>query len=212
MPCSQKTEKTAFAVSVYIYRYRIMKKKLLTIAAILICLAIITGGTVAYFTAEDTARNVITSGGISVAVVEQQLVNGVPQPYEDPKIPVMPGESVSKIVSVQSLEQAAWVRMNYTVTVYDALEARMELTDEQIADIIHILPDGENWTMKDGWWYYNAPLAAGETSVPLFESVAFSRNMGNEYQQSTVEILVTAQAVQQANNGNTVTEAAGWPE
>ena len=58
-----------------------MKKKVLYIAIVVICLALITGGTYAYFTTSDTARNVITSGGIEVKVVEQQLVNGTLQPY-----------------------------------------------------------------------------------------------------------------------------------
>ena len=54
-----------------------MKKKIFYIAIIAICLSIITGGTLAYYTATDTARNVITSGGVDVKVAEYQLVDGV---------------------------------------------------------------------------------------------------------------------------------------
>ena len=190
-----------------------MKKKILYIAAIVICLSLITGGTYAYFTTSDTARNVITSGGIEVKVVEQQLVNGTLQPYPSQPIPVMPATTVSKIVSVQSTKQAAWVRMNYTLTVYDAEGKEMEISADELAKVIVITPDATNWTLKDGWWYYNTAIKSGEMTKPLFEEVAFSGPyMDNKYQNSTVVIDVTAQAVQQANNGNSALNALGWPE
>ena len=53
-----------------------MKKKILYIAAIVICLSIMTGSTLAYYTKTDTARNVITSDGLSVELLQQKLVNG----------------------------------------------------------------------------------------------------------------------------------------
>lgn len=190
-----------------------MKKKILYIAAIVICLSILAGGTLAYFTAEDTARNVITSGAVDVSVVEQQLVNGTLQPYPGQPIPVMPGAVVSKIVSVQNLEEAAWIRMAYEVCFYDAAGKKMEISDAELEKVIAIEHDDAGWTFQDGWWYCNAAVPTGETTAPLFEAVAFSGpGMGNEFQNCTMEILVTAQAVQQANNGSTVMEAAGWPE
>lgn len=190
-----------------------MKKKVLYIAAILVCLSIISTGTYAYFTTADTARNVITSGGIKVKVVERQLVNGTLQPYLNQPIPVMPATTVSKIVSVQSTEQAVWVRMNYTVTVYDADGNKMEVPAEELNRVIGIDPDTTNWTQKDGWWYYHTAIKSSKTTTPLFEEVVFSGpNMDNKYQNCTVEIVVTAQGVQQANNGSTVMESLGWPE
>ena len=190
-----------------------MKKKLLYIAAIVICLSLITGGTYAYFTTSDTARNVITSGSIEVHVVEQQLVDGALQSYPSQPIPVMPATTVSKIVSVKSTEQAAWVRMNYTLTVYDADGKKMEIPADELAKVIIIDPDTTNWTQQDGWWYYNTAIKSGETTKPLFEEVVFSGPyMDNKYQSCTVVINVTAQAVQKANNGTTVLEALGWPE
>lgn len=189
-----------------------MKKKLIYIAIVVICLSLITGGTLAYYTASDTARNVITSGGVEVKVVEQQLVNGALQPWSNQTIPVMPATTVSKIVSVQSMDEAAWVRARYTITVYDADGKEMEIPAEELNQVIIIAPDAENWTQKNGWWYYRAAIASGENTRPLFEEVAFSGpNMDNKYQFCTVVIEVTAQAVQKANNGSSATEALGWP-
>ncbi len=190
-----------------------MKRKILYIAAILICLSIITSGTLAYYTASDTARNVITSGGVDIKVIEQQLVNGTLQPYPNQPIPVLPATTVSKIVSVQSTEQAAWIRTSYTCTVYDADNKIMEIPADELNKAILIQPDDTCWTLKDGWWYYNSALKAGETTKPLFEEVSFSgKYMDNKFQLCTLVIDVTAQAVQQANNGTSATEALGWPE
>lgn len=36
--------------------------------------------------------------------------------------------------------------------------------------------------------------------------------MGNEYQNATATVNVSAQAVQNANNGDTVMDAKGWPK
>ena len=71
--------------------------------------------------------------------------------------------------------------------------------------------DTTKWTEKDGWYYYNEMLQPGDTTPPLFTAVSFSENMPNLYQEATAKIDVKAQAVQAANNGDTVLEAAGWP-
>ena len=190
---------------------QIMKKRVFAIAVTLICLSILATSTLAYFTDVETARNVITSGGIDIEVVEQQLVDGAPQPYPSDPIPVMPGTAVSKIVSVQNLEQAAWIRVRFTVTFFDAGDQKMEIPAEELAKVVLIQPDAANWTLKDGWWYCNTAVQTGDTTAPLFETVLFSGpDMDNKYQNSTAVIDVVAQAVQQANNGTSALEAQGW--
>jgi len=190
-----------------------MKKKILYIAAIIICLSVISGSTFAYFTASDTARNVITSGGIDVSVVEQQLVDGSLQPYPGQPIPIMPSGSVSKIVAVQSHEQEAWVRASYAFTVLDAEDNVLDIPEEELREVIIIEPDSSKWMYYNGWWYCKRSLGGGEMSSPLFEKVCFSgEGMDNKYQLCTVIIDVTVQAVQKANNGGNVFAADGWPE
>lgn len=191
-----------------------MKKKILYIAAIIICLSIITGGTFAYYTTSDVARNTISSAAIkdTVHVYEQQLVGGVLQPYPNTPIPVMPATSVSKIVSAKSTGDAVWVRMNYSVSVKDAQGKEMELSADDLAKVIIIEAGGDNWIYSDGWWYYKSPIKSGDITEPLFEEVAFSGpNMDNRYQNTTALVNVNVQAVQQAHNGASVMEALGWP-
>ena len=190
-----------------------MKKRILYIAAILICLSIITGGTYAYFTTTDTARNVITSGGIDVNIIEQQVVNGVLQPDSNHHIQVMPATTISKVVSVESKGQPAWVRMNYTLTLYDAGGKELQIPADELASAIVIDTDETNWTLQDGWWYYHTAIGTNEITAPLFEEIIFSGpHMDNKYQGCTLVIDLTVEAVQQANNGSSVFTALGWPE
>ena len=125
----------------------------------------------------------------------------------------MPSTTVSKIVSVQSTKQPAWIRMRYTLTVYDAEGRKVDIPAAELNNAVIIRTDSTNWTQKDGWWYYNSAIGSGETTNPLFREVEFSGpHMDNKYQRCTMVIDVITQAVQQANNGNSVLEALGWPE
>lgn len=190
-----------------------MKKKILYVALIVICLSIITGGTLAYFSVADVARNVITAGTVDFSIVEQQMMtDGGLVPYPNEPIDIMPGTSVSKIVSVRSESEPAWVRMTYTVTVFNAAGEEMDIPREELEKVIIIEPDGSGWTKNGSWWYYEKAIKSGEETTPLFDSVSFSGpNMGNEYQNCKVYVDVIVQAVQQAHNGNSVMEAV-WPQ
>ena len=190
-----------------------MKKKLLYIAAIIICLSIISGGTFAYFTADEIAHNVITTNQVEVEIITQQKQDGSIENGDNAPIMIMPSKTVSKIVSVKGIEADSWVRINYEIVIYNSEGNEKTISNQELEKIIRIEPDDKNWIEKNGWWYYKSALGAGETAMPLFETISFSGpDMGNEYQNCTIEIDITAQGVQKANNGNSVMEAAGWPE
>ena len=192
-----------------------MKKKLLTVAAIAICLATLAGGTLAYFTAEDQVHNVITSDAVDISIEEWQDEEQT-IPYPDEPIEVMPGATISKIVTVRNNEAKSWVRANFEIIITDANGDRMELSPETLASIVTVAVNGEHWQQKTdefNWWYYSDAVATGVATEPLFTEVVFDGpNMTNEYQNCTVEINVYAQAVQTAHNGDSALEAAGWPE
>jgi len=188
-----------------------MKKKIIIALAILACLTVAVGGTLAWFVTYGTARNVITTGGIDVEVVEHQIVNGEPVPYPPEPIQIVPATSVSKVVSAKSLDAPAWVRMTYVTTVLDANGKVKDIPADNLAKAVIVHINSNNWTEKDGWWYYKDALSADEVSTPLIESVSFSGpDMGNEYQNCRLLVTVFAEAVQQANNGDTVMDATGW--
>lgn len=193
-----------------------MKKKLLLLAAVIACVAIAVTGTLAYFSADDTAHNVITTGGVNIKVVEQTRKDDdtlVDFPEEGIQ-GVMPGTSVSKIVRVQNTGASeAWIRVKMDASLLDEQGNELPLTmgdsEKPVIDFSVLTGwlDG-----GDGYWYFEKPIPAGESTDTLLEEVRFSEGMGNEYQNCTANLLICAEAVQTANNGETVLDAQGWPE
>ena len=164
-----------------------MKKKLLACSLLVIGLSTAAYGTVAYFTHEDTATNVITAGDIQIALQEWTVPEegGEPVPFED-VIDVLPGAEVSKIVEVKNIGgQTAYIRVAVDKEI--RLAAGVEGTPD--TGLIAYDLNTEYWTEKDGWYYYNAPLNAGDTTEPLFTTVTFEKSMSNLYQNSSAVIL-----------------------
>lgn len=187
-----------------------MKRKILCLSVIAIMLAILAAGTIAYFTAEGRAHNVITTGSINITVVEQQKgENGMTVEYPtEPITNVVPGAEISKIVTIRNDgKSTAWIRVK--------VGTEIKLVGEGVADtsLIVLNFDDKNWTEKDGYYYYNKPVDPTESTTALFDTVKFDPQMGNEYQNCTVNINIYAQAVQTANNNpeGGVTEVKGWP-
>ena len=186
-----------------------MKKKILVIAFIAVCLSIVAYSTTAFFSVDDTATNVITMGNIKIELEELAIPDdgGDPVPFGD-VIDVLPGTNVSKIVQVKNTgNNSAWIR----ISIDKAIELAEGVNGEVDVALVSLNVNTENWTELDGYYYYNTALNAGETTEPLFTTVSFASNMGNIYQQSKAIIKVFAQATQTANNGETVFNAAGWP-
>lgn len=187
-----------------------MKRKILCLSVIAIMLAILAAGTIAYFTAEGRAHNVITTGSINITVVEQQKgENNTTVDY--PKAPitnVVPGAEISKIVTIRNDgKSTAWIRVKV------GTEIELVGGDEANTSLVMLNFDDRNWTKKDGYYYYNNPVDPTKSTTALFDTVKFDSQMGNEYQNCTVNINIYAQAVQTANNypEGGVTEVKGWP-
>ena len=188
---------------------QILKRRAFAAALIVICLAISAIGTLAYYTAEERAHNVITTGGVEIEVHEWADEEKTEPFPEDGVDDVTPGLEVTKIVEVENTgASSAWIRVLLEMTV-TAADGETELS----ADPVELDYNTEKWTLgDDGYWYYNEALEPDDTTEPLFTTVTFAAEMGNEYQESTCVIDITAQAVQSANNGDSAQEAVGWPE
>lgn len=190
-----------------------MKRKIFSLALVIGLLAIAVGSTAAYFTTGETAHNVITTHKVDIAIQETTVVadeNGKIEevPFGSVSFEhVMPTATVSKIVKVQMPKDSAtaWVRVK--------IEKNVTLADNTAGNTDYMMIDIEDgWEQgEDGWYYYEKPLKAEGITEPIFEKVQFSHAMGNNHQNAKANIVITAQAVQTANNGSTVMEAAGWP-
>lgn len=205
-----------------------MKKwKIVALCTVLACLSIVASGTLAYFTAQETAHNVITSGGVAIQLIELSDNGGDGLTYWRDVEGVMPGAEISKIVIVRNTGASdAWVRVKVdkTIELADGVEGTpdpslMKLYNNN-GDSEWIEQDGYEgafWTKgEDGYYYYKNPLAPGYETPALFTTVTFDAvKMDNDYQNCKAYIDVKADAVQVANNpidGNNVLDATGWPE
>ena len=188
------------------------KKKLFAMMALVIVLAILGTGTLAYFATRALVHNVITTGGVNIELEETMLNDkGQEIPFVD-QTGAMPGQEISKIVRVTNKDAEAWIRIQVVETIDEKADS------ENVIRINYNLGTAPTqWTEKDGWYYYNKPLANGETTEPLFKGVTLAgREMDNKYQNKDIVVSVSAQAVQAANNaipdGGNVTDVKGWPK
>lgn len=183
-----------------------MKRKLLILSVLAICIATLTTGTLAFFTSEGRAHNVITTGGVKIAVQEWA--------DEDKEKPfqnlggIMPSMTVTKIAEIKNTGASdAWIRVKVDKNILLQGGGTPENTD-----LVQLDLNQNDWTLgNDGYYYYNQALAPNTVTEPIFTTVTFDAAMGNEYQKATASVDVFAQAVQKANNGASAMTANGWP-
>lgn len=171
-----------------------MKKKWTIATVLVLVVALLAVGTWAYFSAVDRADNVITMGSVKLALHDE---DGAGQPFTT--VSAMPGSVVDKVVYVENVGSGAfYTRVKITPEMVDAdgkiipLDASERLLTLELND--------KDWIAGEGGYYYYHGSVDPETATSnLFKQVKFSKDMGNEYQNTTVHIYVTAEAVQTAN-------------
>lgn len=193
-----------------------MKRKLFAGALIALCLTILAYGTVAYFTDEKVAHNVITSGEIDIKLLEwADEAKTTPFP-EAGLTGVMPSTSATKIVEIKNTgSNAAYVRARVLFSIDGGVPADQTPLEALVTLDLPAGGDADakwEYNQEDRYYYYKEALEPGETTAPLFTNVGFDKTMGNWYQNKTIHVEVKAQATQAANNGTSVLDAKGWPE
>ncbi len=187
------------------------KQKILALSIIVIMVALVVGGTSAYFAYSDKAHNVITTSGVAIELIEdtdEVGIDGRPVPFTNIE-GAMPGDKISKIPKIKNIDESdVYVRMKVVASVRRADGE----TDEIPLDTFR-LDLSRSWSFGDNnYYYYMRPLAAGETTTQLFTTVTIPEDLADRYQGATYMITVQGEAVQTANNGTNVFEAQGWPE
>ncbi len=192
-----------------------MKKKILSLSVIVICLAILASGTFAYFSNTYFTHNVITSGSIDVQIIESaKNADGTLVDFPEEGLKgMLPGSTASKIVSVRNVgEFGAWfrVRIDQVITAWDGTPLPVVLPGG--IPVMSYEVNSSKWLYHEGWYYYTDPMEPGQTTDVLLEEVFFAWETGDEYQNCTANLIITAQAVQTVYNGDSVLDAQGWPE
>lgn len=195
-----------------------MKRKILALSGLVLFVAMLAWGSIAYFTAEDQAVNVLTIGSVDIQIEEyDQEGNRITDPYVMPASfrNIEPGQRLIKQVMIKNRGgNKAWVRAKIIDTITSAADA--PLSESVLAYNVNQLNDASaqtasgTWTLgSDGYYYFSAPIAPGKTAV-LFDVITFDGpSMGNAYQDCVTKIQVLAQAVQY--EGNETCESDRWP-
>lgn len=200
------------------------KKGALLISAFSLIAVLVVGGSLAYFTSQDTANNVFTLGKVSGDLTESTQsgtsddgrVIKPGTPNRDGSITydrVLPGDLLSKepVVNLGSDSQDAYVRVKLEVINEDG-----KLTEEQKAMLIteKCLNFGSDWVATgDGYVYYQNMLSnqAGTVNktTPVFTVVSIpGPEWGNNTAESKYSISITADLIQ-ADNFKPETNADG---
>ena len=179
------------------------KARLLLIALAAILATVLTQPTLAYYTTIGKATNVVTSGDLKLKI-QEKTADG--SDFPEKGVYVIPGDIVSKQVSIANVcGHPFYLRVklvsgttNETMTPEDCLKL----------DI-----DTQNWTLLDGYYYYNHILQPGETTTTLFTQVEIvGSKVDQNHAGSVLSLTVNAYAVQSENNpAEHPWDASGWP-
>ncbi len=182
-----------------------MNKRLLIVSlVVIICAVMAVIGTSAFFTKTGEVKTVIKTGNVDIAVHDKTAAG---ESSEATVYDIMPGDTVEKIVTVENTG---------THPVYVRVKVTPRISNEKLdPSCLEIAFNTTDWTYdeSDGYHYYNNVLEAGETTAPIYDSVYVNGpKVDNDYRAEYFSIDVVAGGVQSENNGQTVWDAAGWPE
>ena len=185
-------------------------KKLKTLVGSLVLVsAIAVGATLAYFTDNDAATNVITMGHVDVDLDEPNYDPGDDEIFDD----VTPGQTIRKdpTITLSQGSESAWVRAKIEYT-FDG----KPMSDEMVKQLEAGIDITSSWVVGDeGYLYFQEPLVdeEGKNVAVLFNNVTIPAEWGNEVAEKRIEIKVTAEAIQYDNfepERNELDEVVGW--
>ena len=195
-----------------------MKKKLMTVLALVLVIAMSVAGTYAYLTSADEVVNTFTVGNVQIKLDEAKantdgtLVDGAARVKAN-SYKLLPGHEYNKdpMVTVLAGSESSYVKMTVTFTKAAALDAIFAPNGADMTSIFKGY-DSTNWELKKVTedtgkdtrtyeFWYKAPVAAPDGDValdPLFDSIIVPGTITNA-QLATIEgmtITVNAYAIQ----------------
>ena len=183
---------------------RKFKLQVLLVALSAIVATLISYESLAFYSVIGTATNVITTGDIKLVIHE---TSGDGSPYPKDGVYVMPGQIVSKRVTVENdCEHPFYLR----VKLVDSID-KNELSSE---DCLGVKINQKAWTLRDdGYIYYNKVVEPHQITEPVFTEVQIiGSKVDKSYIGAVLSLTVNAYAVQQENNpADNPWDAAGWP-
>lgn len=187
------------------------KKLIATMVATFVLICSLAVCTYAYFVSTTSSEKNVISTGFAKAILVNTTDPSYPtDPNDSDSYIIFPGYRVGKTVYAENIGSTPIYVRARLVSGITLNEKYAERVGEVDPSLITYSIDLENWTERDGYYYYNLPLRSGESTTNMLESVNFSEQMGNIYKDSTIRVTILIEIVQSNNNGETVFDAVGW--
>lgn len=144
------------------------------------------GATLAYFTDNDSAGNVITMGHVDIELTEPAWDS---QAGDEGISNIVPGQSIAKdpTITLQEGSLDAYVRVKLEI---EGLES------EKADEILENIQINEGWKAVDGYYYYENKLTEETKEAVLFNEVVIPYSWDNDMAGVLFNINVSAEAVQ----------------
>ncbi len=191
-----------------------MKKKLTTVLAIVLVVALSVVGTYAYLTSTDTVKNTFTVGDVQIKLDEAKAnADGSLVPNADRvkanSYKLLPGHNYNKdpMVTVLKGSESSYVKMTVTFSKAAALDAIFAPNGADMTSIFKGY-DSTNWELKKvtedtgkdtrtyEFWYKEA-VAAPNADVALdalFDSITVPGNITNAQLATIKDMTITVNA------------------
>ena len=209
-----------------------MKKKLMTVLALVLVIAMSVAGTYAYLTSQDTVTNTFTVGNVQIKLDEAKanpdgsLVANADRVKAN-SYKLLPGHTYNKdpMVTVLKGSESSYVKMTVTFSNAAELDAIFEPNGANLLSIFNGY-DSTNWIYKGNtknadntrtyeFWYKDT-VAAPDADVALdalFDSITVPGGINND-QLATIKgmtITVNAYAIQADGFANADAAWAAYP-
>ena len=204
-----------------------MKKKLMTVLALVLVVAMSVAGTIAYLTSTDTVTNTFTVGNVEItldeAKVDEYGVAATPATRVDKNdYKLIPGHTYTKdpTVTVLSGSESSYIKMTVTFTKAAELDAIFKPTGADLTSIFNGY-DSTNWIYKGNtegsddtrtyeFWYKEA-VAAPTADVALdalFDQIKAPDSLTNSDLNNLKDLKITVNAYAIQADGFATAEAA----
>ena len=205
-----------------------MKKKLMTVLALVLVIAMSVAGTYAYLTSTDTVKNTFTVGDVQIKLDEAKanpdgsLAAGNERVKAN-SYKLLPGHTYNKdpMVTVLSGSESSYVKMTVTFSKAAELDAIFDPNGANMTSIFNGY-DSANWIYKGNTedttantrtyeFWYKAPVAAPDGDVALdalFDSITVPGTITNDQLKTIKGMTITVNAYAIQADGFDTPEAA----
>jgi predicted ribosomally synthesized peptide with SipW-like signal peptide len=186
-----------------------MKKKLMTVLALVLVIALSVAGTYAYLTSQASVKNTFTVGNVSITMDETDVDNSTPNADRDVAnaYKLIPGTTYTKdpIIHVAANSEKCYlfVKVDNNIANAETNEAGKTVADQLTANGWDLVESQTNI------YVYKATVNGGD-NVNVFKSFTVSKDISNEALANAANgktITVTAYAVQKDGFDNAL---AAW--